>query len=163
MDLIGAEPLRPGDRFTVRVFADRLPARIGETVTDLSVAVSGAAETVNLEVWIAGTAHFTFLGERVKPFVISLKDMESVQSATFDVQVRPDVSTDGDARLVANFSYQGPCQRTGHARPHHRRGRAPQGERRCRCEQPPTRGTRRERKGNDASIDVSNDSRRRHR
>ncbi len=107
MDILGEGPLRKGQAFKVKVFADQLAARPGEESEAIEVSVPRTVTSVHLEVWIAGTSHFTFPGPRVFPFVIDLRRPEAVPSAEFDVQVREDVTDGSGAHLVANFTYNG--------------------------------------------------------
>jgi hypothetical protein len=106
MDLMGKTPLHPGDRFSVSVYADCAPARVGEISRELSIAVPAGTHAVRVDVWIVATAHFMLRGAREK--VMEIVDAEpSTAPLTFDVTVRSDAATLDNARLWAYFSHQG--------------------------------------------------------
>ena len=100
-------PLRPGQQFSVRVFADQLVARPGEDVQGIEVSVPAATKRLDLEVWIAGTSHFEFPGARTAAFAIDLTQPDAVPSAEFQVKVRTDIAEAATGRLTANFTCEG--------------------------------------------------------
>lgn len=104
MELPGGPPLRPGRRFDVAVWLDRLPARPGEEAEDFVLHRPADLAEVELDVWLRATRHFTIEDDPVKRLVVRLAE-DSSDALTFRVAVVDEPPADGTPLLSASFAY----------------------------------------------------------
>jgi hypothetical protein len=107
VEVVGRLPLRPGDAFTARVLADTFTAIEWEEAREIARGIRGSVSAIHFKVWIAATSHFTFPGRRVQPFTIDMADPDRVPTCDFDIRVGDDITDGRDARLEANFTFDG--------------------------------------------------------
>jgi CHAT domain-containing protein len=110
---VGDQPLRPGDEFTVDVFADRTESDAGEESEPVVVVGAPGQRKFNIEVWLVGTPQFDVSQPRARELTLDA-DADSSGHATFTVRVKPDLVDVADASIFAYFFYNGrPCGRVG--------------------------------------------------
>lgn len=103
LDLSVREPLRPGRRFTITVYADKAPA-----VKDDELVISAPTELRKLpvEVCLVASEHFRLLGERLALIEID-RDVDRSTKVSFQLEVVEEVHDPKSAEITALFSYDG--------------------------------------------------------
>jgi hypothetical protein len=101
--------LRPGALFIAEVFVDTRKPRAGEKSRTLEIEKEGAKKKYKIDVWMAGSRHFTV--EAPNKGVLKLdRTKNRSESVTFKVRVADSIDDPSGAVLFAYFSYQGrPC------------------------------------------------------
>lgn len=97
----------PGSSFKVRVFADQEVAREGETSRPISVEVPADQTSIEMEVRLSGTDHFSFPEGQRKPFRIEVHNPLAVPEASFKVTVKQNADLSKPASLTAYFKFNG--------------------------------------------------------
>jgi len=103
-------PAQAGATFTVRVWTDEAPARLGEEAEDVIVEAPPDVDVIELGVLLVAGAHLEVDGEYFRTLTIE-RDKPDSAPVEFTLRVaRPDAP--GDPELVAQFMYRGrPCGR----------------------------------------------------
>ena len=101
LDLSQNAPIQPGTLLKVEVYVDRLPARPGETSTEV-IAESGA----KVEVHLLASEHFKIIGEKIQTLVIR-EEEDRANAKPFELQVKsgPELPVDVPAGVTALFFY----------------------------------------------------------
>ena len=103
-------PAQAGAEFTVRVWTDEAPARLGEEAEDVIVEAPPDVASVELGVLLVTGAHLEVAGAYFQPLTIERDRPDSVP-VDFTVRV-VDPDAPGDPELVAQFMFRGrPCGR----------------------------------------------------
>lgn len=110
LDLVPARSLRPGQSFTVAIYADTTALRPHETGQDVEITAPSSVERFDLEVWLRASRHFAFAGPQEQGLVIERRRSESTV-AVFHLQVRDEISAAaGPPEISAYFTYdRRPC------------------------------------------------------
>ena len=103
-------PAQAGATFTVRVWTDEAPARLGEEAEDVIVEAPPDVDVIELGVLLVAGAHLEVDGEYFRTLTIE-RDKPDSAPVEFALRVaHPDAP--GDPELVAQFMYRGrPCGR----------------------------------------------------
>jgi hypothetical protein len=106
LDLSLALPLRPGAVFEVLVYADRLPARVGEETEDVVLRAPAKIASVRLDVWLVATHHFLITDAPIKTITVRRHEPSS-DITRFRVAVVAAPAEAEEPLISASFSCNG--------------------------------------------------------